>query len=129
MKMFKIVSLLMVMVFSMSSMSLTFAAPMTNNNLQLTSNSHVTPDSLPDYVELTVKKGELFTLPYCDNREFCYSYKYNTNFFNRYYSDDNADLFRGIKEGTRTIMVNVEYCDEDCNCYNKMIEYRVTVTP
>lgn len=125
--MFKIVSLLVLTVFAMSSMSLTFAAPITNN-LQLTSNPTVTPDSIPDYVELTVKKGELFTLPYCDNREFYYTYKYNTNYFNRYYSDDNADLFRAIKEGTRTIMVDVEYCDEDC-CYNKMVEYRVTVTP
>lgn len=55
MKMFKIVSLLVLTVFAMSSMSLTFAAPITNN-LQLTSNPTVTPDSIPDYVELTVKK-------------------------------------------------------------------------
>lgn len=126
MKLFKIVSLLMLAVFAMSSISSTFAAPLTNNNLQIASNSAVTPDSIPDYVELTVKKGEFFTLPYCENSDYSYSYQYSTTYFNHYYSDENSDLFKALKEGTRTILVNIEYYDDDGNYFDKMVEYDIT---
>jgi hypothetical protein len=128
MKIFKIVSLLVLTAFAMSSMSLTFAAPMTNNNLQLMSSSTVSPDSIPDYVELTVKKGELFMLPYCNNTEYSYFYTYNNKMFNRYHSDDNADMFIALKEGTRTIMVNIDYYDDDGYCTTKTVEYCIKVT-
>ena len=129
MKLFKIVSLVMLAVFAMSSMSLTFAAPMTNNNLKLASNSSVTPDSIPDYVELTVKKDDYFSLPYCDNSDYGYFYEYNSNYFNRYDGVESQDLFKAMKEGTRTILVYIVYYDDDDNFNKIVVEYRVTITP
>jgi hypothetical protein len=129
MKLVKIVSLVMLAVFAMSSMSLTFAAPITNNNLKLASNSSVTPDSIPDYVELTVKKDEYFSLPYCDNYDYGYSYEYNSNYFNLYNGVESPDIFKAMKEGTRTILVYIGYYDDDDNYNKKVVEYRVTILP
>jgi hypothetical protein len=84
MKMFKIVSLLVLAVFAMSSMSFTFAAPMTNNNLVSLSNSTVSPDTFPDSVDLTVKLGELFTLPYTENMDYSYYYMFDYSYFHKY---------------------------------------------
>jgi hypothetical protein len=42
--------------------------------------------------------------------------------FNRYYSDDNADMFIALKEGTRTIMVDISYYADD-DYKSKMVEY------